>query len=301
MIAAFSTTSQSLRPPSCQQFIRRDPRALTKPSHFISPFHLLVSFIQHHSTPSPQSSSRMVYCKECQKKVRSENGYLQHLKSSKKHAHNPENSWHERFSHECSHCGRRYPSQKALDEHHEKAISHPYCMDCKRMFLNENCLREVSCMPKVFLDCRCTCLPADSIHVQDNMRDPMSIVHSVMLVSFQGAVSWYVIFGVARDNSFQDRFHRCYCNPANEQTLTLYLRYISNPEHVPTPTLIERVLMIPSVTWTANIESQSQKSRSPESHDQAIKLLRHWLRLGLGTAMATDVACVLENSILYKL
>ncbi|PVH73862.1 hypothetical protein DL98DRAFT_468725 [Cadophora sp. DSE1049] len=43
---------------------------------------------------------------------------------------------------ECSVCGRDFPTEQSLHQHSSSAAGHPYCIPCRRMFMNQNNLTQ---------------------------------------------------------------------------------------------------------------------------------------------------------------
>lgn len=79
----------------------------------------------------------MAYCAPCQRSFPIYNGYQQHLDNSAMHQNYVSYDW------ECQMCNLAYSSQEALHQHQSDG-HHPYCIPCKKMFVNNHNLMQVS-------------------------------------------------------------------------------------------------------------------------------------------------------------
>ncbi len=76
----------------------------------------------------------MPWCFPCDRYFETDHGYDQHIDNSAAHQ---DNDW------ECEFCDRCFSSEHARHQHYSSAYSHPYCVSCKRTFMNENNLMQV--------------------------------------------------------------------------------------------------------------------------------------------------------------
>jgi hypothetical protein len=81
----------------------------------------------------------MPYCHPCDRFFNTYNGYDQHIQNSTAHQ-----SQYQSQQVECDACDRCFATEHALHQHCSNAAGHPYCVSCKRMFLNQNNLNQVS-------------------------------------------------------------------------------------------------------------------------------------------------------------
>ncbi|KUJ09926.1 uncharacterized protein LY89DRAFT_597106 [Mollisia scopiformis] len=77
----------------------------------------------------------MYHCQPCDRWFNNEHAYDQHIDNSP--AHNFRGS-----RYECSVCDRGFSTEYSLHQHSSTASGHPYCIPCKRMFMNQNNLNQ---------------------------------------------------------------------------------------------------------------------------------------------------------------
>jgi len=70
-------------------------------------------------------------CRPCNRSFKTANAYNQHIQNSATHR-SEDGEW------ECEICDRYFATEGALHQHCSNAASHPYCVPCRRVFLNEN-------------------------------------------------------------------------------------------------------------------------------------------------------------------
>jgi hypothetical protein len=81
---------------------------------------------------------KMPYCHPCDRFFNTYNGYDQHIQNSAAHR-----SQYQSQQFECDACDRCFATEHALHQHSSNAAGHPYCVSCKRMFMNQNNLNQV--------------------------------------------------------------------------------------------------------------------------------------------------------------
>lgn len=84
-----------------------------------------------------------LYCLDCERGFRTENGINQHILNSASHRaqREPEPDPEPEYNWGCNHCSFAFISEQVRDQH--LVDDHPYCAPCKRMFQNKNNLRQV--------------------------------------------------------------------------------------------------------------------------------------------------------------
>jgi len=83
------------------------------------------------------------YCEPCQRWFNSWNSYIQHMDNSAAHQYDWESSSSEEQElWECERCDRCFATEQARHQHSSSAANHPYCIPCKRMFVNQNNLTQ---------------------------------------------------------------------------------------------------------------------------------------------------------------
>lgn len=99
----------------------------------------------------------MAYCNPCDRSFSSYRAYEQHIDNSSFHRNsNQQSNYYESSSEyesssseeeesgwECDVCDRTFISEDSLHQHCSAASGHPYCISCKRIFSNENNLKQV--------------------------------------------------------------------------------------------------------------------------------------------------------------
>jgi hypothetical protein len=80
----------------------------------------------------------MPHCHKCDRFFNTHNGYNQHIQNSAAHQ-----SQYQSPQFECDACDRCFATEHSLHQHCSNAAGHPYCVSCKRMFMNQNNLNQV--------------------------------------------------------------------------------------------------------------------------------------------------------------
>ncbi|EKD19942.1 uncharacterized protein L3040_002379 [Drepanopeziza brunnea f. sp. 'multigermtubi'] len=95
----------------------------------------------------------MPWCFPCDRSFITENGYNQHLRTSAAHRYQDESSdggyasseqysSSEELGWQCDICDRVFGSEHSRHQHYSSAAGHSYCVPCRRIFMNENNLRQ---------------------------------------------------------------------------------------------------------------------------------------------------------------
>ncbi|CZR68985.1 related to zinc finger protein [Phialocephala subalpina] len=171
------------------------------------------------------------FCDPCKRWFNDLNGYQMHIQNGPAHRYRSEEF-------ECGECTRTFSSANSLHQHCSSAAGHPYCIPCKRMFMNQNNLNQASgfttaagvTSPQIHLESG-TCPKANidrhGINRMIQQLDTNHVITKMLLTYPDSSNTTYI----ATDRSWNGRAYQCYLCSRQFASLPSLNNHMKSPVH----------------------------------------------------------------------